>query len=166
MKLDALDLKILGTLQANGRLSNQELADLVALSPSACHRRVKLLEEHGYIEGYNATLSAPKLGFRIEAFVELDISQLNEAAHDYFAREIQAMDEVVNAFIITGKANYLLYVRTRDFEEFSQFIVNRLNKLRGVTRIHSQIVLDKLKSRGKFVPIGGLQGGAAASDPD
>lgn len=162
MRLDALDLRILGTLQANGRLSNQELADLVALSPSACHRRVKLLEEHGYIEGYNATLSAPKLGFRIEAFVELDIGQINEAAHEYVTREIQSMDEVVNAFIVTGQANYLLYVRTRDFEEFSQFIVNRLNKLRGVTRIHSQIVLDKLKSRGNFVPLGGLQGGAPA----
>ncbi|CAM5784493.1 Lrp/AsnC family transcriptional regulator [Castellaniella caeni] len=109
--------------------------------------------------------SAPKLGFRIEAFVQLDIGQLNEAEHQYFAREIQAMDEVVNAFIITGQANYLLYVRTRDFEEFSQFIVNRLNKLRGVTRIHSQIVLDKLKSKGKFIPIGGRHDGPIGTEP-
>jgi DNA-binding Lrp family transcriptional regulator len=60
---------------------------------------------------------------------------------------------VVNAYIVTGEANYLLYIRTRNFEEFSQFVVNRLNKLKGVTKIHSQIVLTELKSQGKLVPI-------------
>jgi len=153
MRMDPVDIKILGTLQKNGRLSNLELADLVALSPSACHRRVKLLEEHGFIEGYHAILSAKKLGFDIQAFVELNIGQISEAEHNYFTREISEMPEVVNAYIVTGEANYLLYIRTRNFEEFSQFVVNRLNKLKGVTKIHSQIVLTELKSQGKLVPI-------------
>src|SRR5690606_21949752 len=138
MKMDPVELKILVALQQNGRLSNLELADLVALSPSACHRRVKLLEEHGYIEGYCAILSAKKLGFDIQAFVELNLGQISEAEHRYFTSEINQMPEVINAYIVTGDANYLLYVRTPNFEEFSQFVVNRLNKIKGITKIHSQ----------------------------
>ncbi|KAB0622128.1 Lrp/AsnC family transcriptional regulator [Castellaniella defragrans] len=153
MRMDPVDIKILGILQRDGRLSNLELADMVALSPSACHRRVKLLEENGYIDGYHATLNAKKLGFDIQALVNLNIGQLSEAQHNYFTREIGLMPEVVSAYIVTGETNYVLHVRTRNFEEFSRFVVNRLNKLKGVTKIYSQIVLDELKSLGARVPL-------------
>jgi DNA-binding Lrp family transcriptional regulator len=151
--MDPVDVKILGILQKDGRLSNLELADMVALSPSACHRRVKLLEENGYIDGYHAALNAKKLGFDIQALVNLNIGQISEAEHNYFTREIGLMPEVVSAYIVTGETNYVLHVRTRDFEAFSQFIVNRLNKLKGVTKIYSQIVLSELKSLGARVPL-------------
>ena len=151
--MDPIDLKILGLLQQDGRLSNLELADKVALSPSACHRRVKLLEEHGYIDGYHATLNAQKLGFDIQALVMLNFSQLSDAAHRYITDEIDHMPEVVGAYIVTGDTNYVLMVRTRNFEAFSQFVVNRLNKLRGVTKIHSQIMLSELKSPGTRIPV-------------
>jgi len=153
MRMDPVDVKILGILQKDGRLSNLELADMVALSPSACHRRVKLLEESGYIDGYHAALNAKKLGFDIQALVNLNIGQVSEAEHNYFTREISLMPEVVSAYIVTGETNYVLHVRTRDFEAFSQFVVNRLNKLKGVTRIYSQIVLSELKSLGARVPL-------------
>lgn len=153
MRMDPIDLKILGILQKNGRLSNLELADLVALSPSACHRRVKLLEETGYIDGYHAALNAKKLGFDIQALVNLNIGQISEAEHNYFTREISLMPEVVSAYIVTGETNYVLHVRTRDFEAFSQFVVNRLNKLKGVTKIYSQIVLSELKPLSARVPL-------------
>ncbi len=153
MRMDPVDVKILGILQKDGRLSNLELADMVALSPSACHRRVKLLEENGYIDGYHAALNAKKLGFDIQALVNLNISQVSEAEHNYFTREISLMPEVVSAYIVTGETNYVLHVRTRDFEAFSQFVVNRLNKLKGVTKIYSQIVLSELKSLGARVPL-------------
>ncbi|MGB3425271.1 MAG: Lrp/AsnC family transcriptional regulator [Castellaniella sp.] len=151
--MDPVDVKILGLLQKNGRLSNLELADMVALSPSACHRRVKLLEENGYIDGYHAALNAKKLGFDIQALVNLNIGQISEAEHNYFTHEIGLMPEVVSAYIVTGETNYVLHVRTRDFEAFSQFIVNRLNKLKGVTKIYSQIVLSELKSLNMRVPL-------------
>jgi DNA-binding Lrp family transcriptional regulator len=151
--MDPVDVKILGILQKDGRLSNLELADMVALSPSACHRRVKLLEENGYIDGYHAALNAKKLGFDIQALVNLNIGQISEAEHNYFTREISLMPEVVSAYIVTGETNYVLHVRTRDFEAFSQFVVNRLNKLKGVTKIYSQIVLSELKSLGARVPL-------------
>ncbi|CAM5185221.1 DNA-binding Lrp family transcriptional regulator OS=Castellaniella defragrans OX=75697 GN=HNR28_003383 PE=4 SV=1 [Castellaniella denitrificans] len=153
MRMDPVDVKILGILQRNGRLSNLELADMVALSPSACHRRVKLLEESGYIDGYHAVLNAKKLGFDIQALIDLNIGQLSEAEHEYFTREIGLMPEVVSAYIVTGETNYVLLVRTRDFEEFSQFVVNRLNKLKGVTKICSQIVLSELKPLSGRVPL-------------
>ncbi len=153
MRMDPVDVKILGILQKDGRLSNLELADMVALSPSACHRRVKLLEENGYIDGYHAALNAKKLGFDIQALVNLNIGQISEAEHNYFTREISLMPEVVSAYIVTGETNYVLHVRTRDFEAFSQFVVNRLNKLKGVTKIYSQIVLSELKSLGARVPL-------------
>lgn len=153
MRLDTTDIKILGHLQRNGRLSNLELSELVSLSPSACHRRVKLLENEGYIESYQAILNPKKIGFGIQAIVELNITQINEIEHNYFTNAIAAMPEVVNAYIVTGESNYILLVRTRDFEEFSQFIVNKINKLKGITKIHSQIVLSELKFKGKMVPI-------------
>lgn len=153
MRLDNIDIKILGTLQRDGRLSNLELAEQVSLSPSACHRRVKLLEEGGYIESYQAILNAKKVGYEILAIVEINLTQINEADHNYFTNAIVAMTEVVNAYIVTGESNYILLVRTRDFEEFSQFIVNKINKLKGISKIHSQIVLSELKFTGKTVPI-------------
>lgn len=153
MEIDPIDLKILAILQQDGRLSNLDLAERVSLSPSACHRRVKLLEDQGFIEGYGAVLNAKKLGFDIQAYVELNLGQVSDAEHRYFTREISAMPEVVSACIVTGEANYMLYVRTRNFEEFSQFIVNRLNKLKGVTRIRSQIVLSELKAHEGRVPL-------------
>lgn len=151
--MDSVDLKILGILQRNGHLSNLELADLVALSPSACHRRVKLLEDSGYIDGYHAALNPKKLGFDILALVNLNIGQINDATHRYLTHEISLMPEVIGAYIVTGETNYVLHVRTRDFEAFSQFIVNRLNKLKGVTKIYSQIVLSELKSLSMQVPL-------------
>ena len=153
MRMDPVDVKILGILQKDGRLSNLELADMVALSPSACHRRVKLLEENGYIDGYHAALNAKKLGFDIQALVNLNIGQISEAEHNYFTREISLMPEVVSAYIVTGETNYVLHVRTRDFEAFSQFVVNRLNNLKDVTKMYSQIVLSELKSLGARVPL-------------
>ena len=151
--MDPIDLKILSLLQHDGRLSNLELADQVALSPSACHRRVKLLEENGYIDGYHATLNSKKLGFDIQALVMLNVSQISDNTHRYITDEISRMPEVVGAYIVTGETNYVLMVRTRNFEAFSQFVVNRLNKLRGVTKIHSQIMLSELKSPGARVPL-------------
>ena len=153
MRLDETDLKILRLLQDNGRLSNQELADLVALSPSSCHRRVKILEQEGLIENYSANLSAGKLGFAIEAFVEVNIGQLNESEHQYLSKALATMDEVLHAYIVTGQANYMLHIRTRNFETFSNFVVHKLNTLRGVTKIHSQIVLSCIKAKGQHLPV-------------
>lgn len=151
--LDAIDFNIMRTLQANGRLSNQDLADKVALSPSACLRRVKALEQAGYIDGYHALLNAKKLGYQVEAFVQVSIDQSQSDWHEAFIAKIGALDEVADAYIVTGNANYLLHIRARDFEHFSQFIVHTLNRISGVRDIQSQMVMQSLKSNGRLLPL-------------
>ena len=151
--LDQIDLKILRALQANGRLSNQDLADQVALSPSACLRRVKTLEQEGYIDGYHALLNAPKLGYQVEAFVQVRIDQSNDGWHEQFILKIADIDEIADAYIITGSANYLLHIRARDFEHFSTFIIHPLNRIAGVRDIQSHVVMQNLKNNGKLLPL-------------
>lgn len=153
MNLDAIDLKILRLLQNNSQLSNYELADQVAISPSACHRRVKNLESSGFINGYHAQLNRNKLGFKIEAFIEISLALLSDDEHKAFKKEIDKIDEIINAYIITGEVNYLLHVKTTDFEAFSILITEKLNKIKGIVKIHSKIVMDSLKNQGDFLPI-------------
>lgn len=117
MNVDAIDLKILKYLQDNARLSNQELADLVNLSASACHRRVKILETNGIIENIKQKLIMKKLGIKIEAIVEIKLAQLTENDHNFLS-QIKNFDEVINAYIITGESNYVLHVATKDLNSF------------------------------------------------
>ena len=143
MNVDAIDLKILKYLQDNARLSNQELAELVNLSASACHRRVKILETNGIIEKYQAKVNYEKLGIKIEAIVEIKLAQLTENDHNFF-KPNQNFDEVINAYIITGESNYVLHVATKDLNSFSHFVINTLNKIKGVVSINSKIILQKI----------------------
>ena len=144
MDLDVIDLKILKLLQEDARLSNQDLADLVHLSASACHRRVKILESNGIIEKYQAKINYAKLGIKIEAMVEIKLAHLTDEDHHTFMTQIRDFDEVINVYIITGESNYVLWVATKDLDSFSQFIINKLNKIKGIMNINSKIVLKKV----------------------
>ncbi|MDE1165434.1 MAG: Lrp/AsnC family transcriptional regulator [Pseudomonas sp.] len=147
MNLDATDLRILHALQQDGRISNQDLAEKVALSPSACLRRLRLLEEDGVISGYRAVLNAERLGVEFEAIVHVSLRQDVEDWHETFITKVQLWPEVVAAYVITGASNYALRVQARDLKHFSNFIVNTLNRTAGVTDIRSEIVLQKIKDR-------------------
>ena len=144
MDLDVIDLKIQKLLQEDARLSNQDLADLVHLSASACHRRVKILESNGIIEKYQAKINYAKLGIKIEAMVEIKLAHLTDEDHHTFMTQIRDFDEVINVYIITGESNYVLWVATKDLDSFSQFIINKLNKIKGIMNINSKIVLKKV----------------------
>lgn len=144
MDLDVIDLKILKLLQEDARLSNQDLADLVHLSASACHRRVKILESNGIIEKYQAKINYAKLGIKIEAMVEIKLAHLTDEDHHTFMTQIRDFDEVINVYIITCESNYVLWVATKDLDSFSQFIINKLNKIKGIMNINSKIVLKKV----------------------
>lgn len=145
MQLDATDLKILQLLQANGRISNQELADKVFLSPSSCLRRVKIIEDAGIISHYSAVLNTEVLGLEVEAFVQVTMRRDVEQWHENFSQEVLAWPEVVGTYIITGDANYLLHVRARNLKHYSTFVLERLYKAAGVLDIRSNIVLQTLK---------------------
>lgn len=148
MSLDTTDLRILLCLQQNGRISNQELAEKVALSPSACLRRLRMLEENGVIRGYRTVMDAERLGIELEALVHVCVRQDDEGWHDRFVAQVKQWPEVVSAYIVTGQSNYVLRVQARNLKQFSDFIVNHLNRANGVTDIRSEIILQAIKEDG------------------
>ncbi len=153
MMLDATDLRLLHVLQQDGRISNQELAEKVALSPSACLRRLRLLESEGIISGYRAVLNAERLGIELEAIVHLSLRQDVEDWHETFIQKVQGWPEVASAYVITGASNYVLRVQARNLKHFSDFIVNHLNRTAGVMDIRSEIVLQKIKDRDEVLDL-------------
>ncbi|MBT8768393.1 Lrp/AsnC family transcriptional regulator [Metapseudomonas boanensis] len=148
MTLDSTDIRILLCLQQNGRISNQDLAEKVALSPSACLRRLRILEDNGVIEGYRAVFNAERLGVELGAIVHISMRQDDENWHEAFIQKVQSWPEVVSAYVITGASNYVLRVQARNLKQYSDFIVNKLNRTVGVTDIRSEIILQKIKEGG------------------
>lgn len=161
MNLDATDLRILRCLEQNGKITNQDLAAQVALSPSACLRRVKLLEESGVISGYQCKIDPAKVGLEVEAIVQISMRHDVEHWHEQFVEAVRSWPEVLSACIVTGTSSYMLMVRTRDLSHYSDFIVNRLYRAPGVMEINSNIVLGSLKEP---VSVLGLIGKPAARD--
>lgn len=145
MTLDATDLKILNCLQEDGRISNLDLAGKIFLSPSACLRRVRMLEESGMISHYSAVLNATALGLEVDAFVQVTMRRDVEQWHENFTAALQSWPEVVGSYIITGDANYLLRVRARSLKHYSSFVLEKLYKTAGVLDIRSNIVLQTIK---------------------
>ncbi|AJX15161.1 AsnC family transcriptional regulator [Burkholderia ubonensis] len=143
--LDATDCRILAVLQEEGRISNLDLAERISLSPSACLRRMRLLEDQGVIEHYRACLSREKLGFELEAFVQVSMRNEQTQWHERFAEELREWPEVVGAFVVTGESHYLLRVLAHNLKHYSDFVLNRLYKAPGVMDIRSNIVLQTLK---------------------
>jgi len=145
MQLDSIDLNILTLLQQNGRISNQDLAEQVFLSPSSCLRRVRILEEEGIISRYSALLSPEKLGLELDVFVQVTMRRDVESWHENFMQALQNYPEVVASYIITGDANYLLRVKARNLKHYSAFVLEKLYKIPGVQDIRSNIVLQAIK---------------------
>jgi Lrp/AsnC family transcriptional regulator, leucine-responsive regulatory protein len=145
ISLDATDCRILAILQEEGRISNLDLADRISLSPSACLRRVRLLEEQGVIAHYRAHLSPELLGFEVEAFV--NVSLLNDGGkwQENFVRAVRDWPEVVAAFVVTGRTQYLLRVTAKSLRHYSDFVLQRLQRTPGVTKVSSSFLMKTLK---------------------
>lgn len=142
MELDRYDRLILSALQENGRISNQELADSISLSPSPCLRRVRALEEAGLIDGYVALLNARKLGLTLVAFIQISMDKHTPDRFDLFEKTVGAYDEVLECHLITGQsADYLLKVIVKDMDAYQQFLLQKLTRIEGVSGVHSSFVL-------------------------
>jgi Lrp/AsnC family transcriptional regulator, leucine-responsive regulatory protein len=153
--LDATDCRIIAALQADGRLSNIELADRVGLSPSPCLRRVKRLERDGYIEAYRAVLQRSRVGLGFTVFVDVKIDgHANERAVA-FEEAIAAMPEIVACHMVSGAADYLLEVVVPDLERYQRFLVGKLLALPIVKEVRSNIAIQTLKA-GAALPLGHL----------
>jgi Lrp/AsnC family leucine-responsive transcriptional regulator len=148
MELDRYDRRILEELQANGRISNQELADRVGLSPSPCLRRVRALEEAGFIAGYRALLDAKKLGLTLTAIIHISMDRHTPERFANFEETVSKLPEVLECLLITGQdADYQVKVVVRDMEAYQHLLLDRITRIEGVTGVHSSFVLRRVVER-------------------
>ena len=143
--LDRTDRKILDLLQRDGRLSNVELAEKVALSPSPCLRRVRALEETGVVRQYVALLDPGKVGLALLAYVNVKLEKRGKMPIDDFSKSVQAWPEVVACYSMTGDMDYLLRVQVEDLDHYTRFMMERLLKQAGVIDVKSNFVLERIK---------------------
>lgn len=142
MQLDRYDRLILQTIQQHGRMSNQELAELINLSPSPCLRRVKQLEESGLISGYVALLDARKLGLTLVSFIQISMDKHTPERFNHFESKIAECAEVLECHLVTGQsADYLLKIIVKDMDDFQHFLLTKLTPIEGVSGVHSSFVL-------------------------
>ena len=144
--LDSLDKAILEELQANGRLSNAELARRINLSPPATHARVRQLEKRGYIRNYAALVDREKAGFDMLCFVQISLQLHQQEQIDIVRTTIQDMPEVLECYHLTGEFDYLLKVVIRNREDLERFVMDQLTPMPGVARVHTSLVLTEVKS--------------------
>lgn len=145
-QIDAIDRKLLRVLQQDSRRSIQELGELVGLSPSACHRRLKGLEERGLIQGYRAVLDAARLGFSMQFFIEVGLSSQSEPSLDAFEAAVADIPEVLECHLMAGQSDYILRVICRDHEDFERLHRRLAARLPGVARIHSNMSIRTVKA--------------------
>jgi DNA-binding Lrp family transcriptional regulator len=162
ISVDPFDLKILAALQHDGRLTNQELAEIAGLSASQCSRRRMRLEEDGVIAGYRAALSAEALGFELIAFIQITLATHSPDNAKKFRNLVNRVDDIQEAYALTGDADYLLKVVLRDLKSLSDIVNNVLMPHQSVAHVRSSIVLDRLKESATL-PISVIKAGAAAA---
>jgi Lrp/AsnC family leucine-responsive transcriptional regulator len=155
--LDVIDCRIIAALQADGRLSNVDLAQRIGLSPSPCLRRVKRLERDGFIEAYRALPRRNRIGLGLTVFVGVKIDgHANERAKA-LEDAVLAMPEVIAGHMVSGDADYLLEVVVPDLEHYQRFLVGKLLELPIVKEVRSNFAIQTLKTASPL-PLGHLQG--------
>ena len=154
-ELDKFDIAILRELQADGRLSNAELSARVGLSAAPCWRRVRALEEGGYITGYRAEIDRHRIVLGVLAFVRLDAERDNTNVTRQLEEAIRAVPEVISCHYISGTGTFELQVVSRDLNSFSQFARDVLLNLPNVKDLHTSFSLGEVKAGGAL-PLGHL----------
>jgi Lrp/AsnC family transcriptional regulator, leucine-responsive regulatory protein len=144
-RLDRTDARILHELQRDGRLPVVALAGRVALSPTACQRRVQRLEAAGVIERYTAVLNPAALGLEIQAFIQVRIERQSKAVAESFEEAVRRLPEVRACYVMTGDLDFLLHVFVPDLKAFSDFAMHRLIGVPGVKDVRSSLVLESIK---------------------
>jgi Lrp/AsnC family leucine-responsive transcriptional regulator len=143
--MDAIDLRILERLQHEARISNVELARAANLSPSPCLARVRSLEEDGTITRYVALLDPKKLGLTVSVLVQVTLEKQIEPALETFEKAVRERPEVMECYLMTGDADYLLRVLVPDVPAFERFILEFLSRVPGVGNIKSSFALKQVK---------------------
>ncbi|MBZ0149011.1 MAG: Lrp/AsnC family transcriptional regulator [Pseudorhodoplanes sp.] len=143
--LDALDRKILGALQSDGRISLANLAAKVGLSASPCLRRVRNLERSGVISRYVAVLDQRAVGLPVSIFISIKLEKQKQEALDKFAKVIAHWPEVLECYLMTGPRDYWLRVVVPDLDAYERFLKQKLTRLEGIASIESSFALEQVK---------------------
>ncbi len=162
MTLDAIDRRILAVLQERARISNADLAREVGLSPSPCLRRVRELEESGVIRSYATLLDPASVGLAVSVFVNVTLERQIESALELFEAAVAARLEVMECYLMTGDADYLLRVAVADLNAYERFLVDYLTRVPGIASIKSSFALKQVAYRTALPLDGGRGGGSGA----
>ncbi len=144
-ELDRTDLRMLRELQKNGRIAIVELAEKVSLSPTACQRRLRKLEDSKVIDHYTAVLNPAKMGQAIQAFVRVSIERQSKDVTEKFEAAVRRLLEVRACYVMTGDLDFLLHVQVADLQAFAVFSMQVLIGLPGVKDVRSSLVLEAVK---------------------
>jgi Lrp/AsnC family leucine-responsive transcriptional regulator len=143
--MDDVDRRILSRLQREGQISMAKLSEAVGLSLSACHRRVKLLEERGIITGYAAQLDRRALGLGFEAFVEVTLVSQRQADIEAFEQAVKRRPEILECHLVSGDGDYLMRIATRDPESYEAIYRLVISQLPSVSRLKTSLSLGSVK---------------------
>jgi Lrp/AsnC family leucine-responsive transcriptional regulator len=143
--LDQIDRKILEHLQADGRMSLNDLAAKVGLSPSPCLRRVRMLERDGVISRYVAVLDQRAVGLPVSVFVSIKLEKQREESLNRFAKAIAGWPEVLECYLMTGSRDYWLRVVVPDLDAYERFVKQKLTRVEGIASIESSFALEQVK---------------------
>src|SRR5262245_753292 len=152
-ELDAIDRKILSALHRNARLTNNELAERVGLSPSPCWSRVKRLEANGTIERYTAVIDQAALGLSDIVFIEITLQQHDERVLQQFGSELARIPEVLEAHLVTGEYDYLVKVAVAGTADYERFLRERLYRINGIRHSRTTFSLRALKKAVSVDPL-------------
>ena len=145
MQIDGFDRRILEVLQQEGRISNQDLAERIGLSPSPCLRRVRALEESGVICAYRAILDSASLGLSLLALIHISMDRHTPERFANFEHKVSDLPEVLECLLITGQdADYQLKVVVRDMDAYQALLLNKITRITGVSGVHSSFVMRRV----------------------
>jgi DNA-binding Lrp family transcriptional regulator len=149
-RMDAKDRQIIRELQKDGRITNQELAERVNLSPSPCLRRLRQLEETGVIAGYTALVDQKAYGLPITVFIRVRLDRHGEAVVKTFEAHVARIDEILDCFLLAGGDDYLLRVIVASLESYEDFIRRKLHAIPGVASIDTSFAYGVVKQTRVF----------------
>ena len=150
--MDAKDRALILALQADGRMSNQELSERINLSPSPCLRRLRQLENAGIIQGYSVLVDQKAYGLPVTAFVRIRLERHTHDVVNEFEAKIAKIDRVLDCYVMTGDADYLLRVVVESLEDYEQFVRRQLHLIAGVASIDTSFAYGHVK-RAKVFPV-------------
>ena len=144
-KLDAIDLRILAELQADGRITNVELSRRAKITAPPCLRRMRALEKAGFVEGYHADLNAKALGFSVTGFVFVGLASQKDADLKHFEERVRAWPQVRECYMLQGEVDFLLKIAATDLSSFQQFITDTLTAEKNVASVKTSLMMHASK---------------------